>query len=118
VYFYFVTDQNKDFLSQESIEYFKSVTAKLIGDADILMDCTFCKEKVPAWEALAVAQLYLGVPAHFNCKLDKFLSGIDDGPVSEFDYLEFSKLINDKMKEKTPFDDEFFSGEFVLKELE
>ncbi|MBU1534507.1 hypothetical protein KKF84_04255 [Myxococcota bacterium] len=87
-------------ISKEVVSYFKDMASKFMGTPDILVECTYCHESVPAWEALCVAHLFTGgIPAHLSCPMDAFLEYVVElGLEKGFPYDFFSQKVEDLMR--------------------
>ena len=79
-------------VSPELIQYFKDVAKQVVGDPHIMVECNYCHAPVEVWEAILVAQKFVGVPAHLNCSKDVFFEAMENAklsPEKNFDYEEF-----------------------------
>ncbi len=93
--------KENDILTDEVIKYFKDIASQIMGDdLEEGIICTFCRQKIPAWEAIAVANIFLGgIPAHLSCPKDAFMQNIHElGIEKGFDYSSFSKNIDRKIE--------------------
>ncbi len=106
------TTQNEMPISKEVVGYFKDMATKFMGTADILVECTYCHESVPAWEALCVAHLFTGgIPAHLSCPMDAFLEYVGElGLERGFPYDSFSNRVETKMEAEANSGGEVVSG--------
>ncbi|MDA3863773.1 MAG: hypothetical protein PF689_07900 [Deltaproteobacteria bacterium] len=92
-----------EILTDEVINYFKDIASQIMGDdPEEGIVCTFCRQKIPDWEAIAVANIFLGgIPAHLSCPQDGFMQNIHElGIEKGFDYFSFSNNI-DKIVENS-----------------
>ncbi|MBN2723788.1 MAG: hypothetical protein JXR95_06940 [Deltaproteobacteria bacterium] len=109
--------ENKQ-ITEEVVTYFKDMASKMVDDPYLKIPCYFCQESVEVWEALTVAHLFSGVPAHFSCPVDAFFGhikelGLEDG----YNYKLFSDLINDKLSDGTLISTDLVAGEIEIVDM-
>lgn len=107
--------ENKQ-ITEEIVTYFKEMASRMVDDPNLLIPCYFCQESVEVWEALTVAHLFAGVPAHFSCPKEAFMSRlIDLGLEPGYDFALLSEKIDQAMADGSIISTDTVSGSFTVR---